>query len=127
MSLPILTRSNLDYTRKLVHSAVEGAQRGEEDFLQGEPLTEFLGTSVRSALRPAAIGVFLGIVGGCSESNRKSAKALAYGILGGGIGFSVGLVWESRRLVVSIANCARRKVDKVRDEHWFERNPIDYA
>ena len=57
MTLPIWTKSNIEYTRKLVHSAMEGVQGGEEDFLHGEPLNEFVGSSIRSALRPAAIGM----------------------------------------------------------------------
>jgi len=28
---------------------------------------------------------------------------------------------------MSIGNCAKKKVDQVRDEHWLENNPIDYA
>jgi len=126
MTLPIWTKSNIEYTRKLVHSAVEGVQGGEEDFLHGEPLNEFVGSSIRSALRPAAIGTLLGILGGCSD-RRRLTKALRYGILGGTLGFGVGFLWESRRMLMSIGNGARKKVDQVRDEHWLEKNPIDYA
>ena len=126
MTLPIWTKSNIDYTQKLVHSAVQGAHSGEEAFLQGEPLAQFLGSSVRVALRPAAIGAFLGILSGCSE-RRHPSKAVAYGFLGGAIGFSIGLAWESRRLAESVATSAWEKIGKVRDEHWFEKNPIDYA
>jgi hypothetical protein len=126
MTLPIWTKSNIEYTRKLVHSAVEGVQGGEEDFLHGEPLNEFVGSSIRSALRPAAIGTVLGILGGYSD-RRRLTKALGYGILGGTLGFGVGFLWESRRMLMSIGNGARKKVDQVRDEHWLEKNPIDYA
>jgi hypothetical protein len=126
MTLPIWTKSNIEYTRKLVHSAMEGVQGGEEDFLNGEPLNEFVGSSIRSALRPAAIGTVLGILGGYSD-RRRLTKALGYGILGGTLGFGVGFLWESRRMLMSIGNGARKKVDQVRDEHWLEKNPIDYA
>lgn len=126
MTLPIWTKSNIEYTRKLVHSAVEGVQGGEEDFLNGEPLNKFVGSSIRSALRPAAIGTVLGILGGYSD-RRRLTKALGYGILGGTLGFGVGFFWESRRMLMSIGNCAKKKVDQVRDEHWLEKNPIDYA
>lgn len=126
MSLPTWTKENLDYTRKLVHSAVEGAQSGEEVFLHGEPFERFFGSSVRSALRPAAIGAVVGIVGSCSQ-RRHPAKALAYGVVGATIGFGVGLAWASRLLMISVADCAWKNVGQVRDEHWFEQNPIDYA
>lgn len=126
MNLPTWTKVDMDYTRKLVHSAMEGAQNGEEEFLHGEPLDQFFGYSVRNALRPAAVGALMGIAGSCRD-RRHPAKTLAYGFLGGAMGFAVGLAWESRRLVISIADCAWKKVDKARDEHWFEKNPIDYA
>jgi hypothetical protein len=37
------------------------------------------------------------------------------------------VVWESRLLAASVAGGALSRIDKVRDEHWFEKNPIDYA
>jgi len=70
--------------------------------------------------------MLLGILGGCSD-RRRLTKALGYGILGGTLGFGVGFLWESRRMLMSIGNCAKKKVDQVRDEHWLENNPIDYA
>jgi hypothetical protein len=50
-----------------------------------------------------------------------------YGLLGGVIGFGAGVAWESRRLTASAACGALRNISKVRDEHWLERHPIDYA
>jgi hypothetical protein len=52
---------------------------------------------------------------------------LAFGLLGGAVGFGAGIVWENRNLVASAARGALRNIDKVRDEHWLEKNPIDYA
>jgi len=52
---------------------------------------------------------------------------LVYGFLGGAIGFGAGLLWESRLLTASVACGALRNIDRVRDEHWLERHPIDYA
>jgi hypothetical protein len=127
MSLSTWTESNVDYTRKLVHSAVEGAQTGEEDFLHGEPLAEFLSVSLRMALRPAAIGAFLGILGGCAQRRSKPGNAIIYGVAGCAFGFGAGLGWQSRRLVRSVVNCAWKQIGKARDERWFEKNPIDYA
>jgi hypothetical protein len=52
---------------------------------------------------------------------------LACGVLGGVIGFGAGVVWNSRRLTAAVAKGALRNVGRVRDEHWLERHPIDYA
>jgi hypothetical protein len=48
-------------------------------------------------------------------------------LLGGAIGFGLGLAWSSRRLTASVAEQAFRSMNKVRDEHWLENHPIDYA
>ena len=122
------SKSRIDYGKKLLDSGLEGARRGEGEFLQGEPLAPFLEESARRALEPATIGVFLGLLGSCSGNRQKSnSKPLLYGLLGGLIGFGVGVVWGSRRLAASVASSAFRNMDKVRDEHWLQNNPIDYA
>ena len=50
------SKSNVDYGRKLVDSALEGARRGEGEFLKEESLASFLSESARQSLAPAAIG-----------------------------------------------------------------------
>jgi hypothetical protein len=127
MSVHTWMKSNADYSRKLVHSAVEGACSGEEAFLHGQPLPEFAAMSTRCALRPAALGALIGIVGSVSGRKRHPARMLAYGFLGGAIGFAAGFVWQSRELVENVALTAWNRIGNVRDEHWFEKNPIDYA
>lgn len=49
------------------------------------------------------------------------------GFVGGAIGFGLGIAWENRRLTESITSGALRNISKVRDEHWLESHPIDYA
>ncbi|HYL12505.1 MAG TPA: hypothetical protein VEV41_05700 [Terriglobales bacterium] len=67
------------------------------------------------------LGCYLG-------SRRKSARRTSAGcLLGCAIGFGVGLAWESRHLLANVASSAAKKVDAVRDEHWLEMHPIDYA
>lgn len=128
MDLREWSKSNADYGEKLVNSGIEGARSGGEAFLNGESLTPFLSESVRSALRPAALGACLGVLSSYPGSRQKSlGKVLAFGLLGGAIGFGAGVVWESRRLVASAANGAVRNIGKVRDEHWLAKHPIDYA
>ena len=127
MSVHTWMKSNADYSRKLVHSAIEGAHSGEEAFLHGQPLESFLAISARSALRPAALGALVGLVAGVTARQRHPARAFAYSFLGGAVGFSAGLAWQARHLVESVATSARKTVGKVRDERWFEKNPIDYA
>lgn len=128
MNLVEWSESSVDYTRKLVDSAFDGARAGEDEFLQSEPLAPFLEESARQAVVPAAIGACLGILSGLLNRDRRSTRrVLTLGVLGGVVGFGAGVAWESRRLTASVASAAWKSIRKTRDEHWFEKNPIDYA
>ena len=121
-------KSNAEYGRKLMHSGLEGARSGREAFRSERPLVPFFSDSARKALTAAAIGVGLGLLRGCSANGRRSTgRALAYGVFGGAIGFGAGVAWESRLLGKSVVAGAWRNIGRVRDEHWLEKNPIDYA
>ena len=122
------SKSNADYGRRLLSSGIEGACAGREAFLNGQTLAPFLGESVRRAWKPAVLGACIGVLGSYPGCRQKSmARALASGLVGGAIGFSAGVAWESRRLTASVAGNALRKMDGVRDEHWLSKHPIDYA
>jgi hypothetical protein len=122
------TESSVDYTRKLVDSAVEGARAGEGEFVRTAPLGPFLGESARNAVAPAVVGACLGVMGGLlGNGHRSTGRALVGGLVGGALGFGAGLVWESRELTTSVVSAAWKNIRKTRDEHWFEKNPIDYA
>ncbi|HET7206032.1 MAG TPA: hypothetical protein VFI95_05565 [Terriglobales bacterium] len=127
MSVDTWLRSNVDYTRKLVHSAVEGAHSGESAFLHDRPLAPFLGLSARSALQPAAIGALLGALAAYTTRKHKEDRALACVLLGAGVGFATALAWNTRQLGEKVASTAWKQIAKARDEHWLEKNPIDYA
>lgn len=130
MNLVEWSKSNVDYGRKLVNSAVEGARTAEDHFLKlnQERLAPYLGESARHALRPAVFGAFLGVLG-CwlGKSRRAPARVLVCGLFGGAIGFGAGMIWDSRQLTANVASGAWKGVNKTRDDHWLEMNPIDYA
>ncbi len=116
------------YGRKLVESGLAGARSGREEFLHGSPLATFLNRSVRHALGPAMIGACLGALGSSPTIfHRRRDRVLVGGLLGGIVGMGVGFAWQSRRLTESVASGAWKNLNKVRDEHWLERHPIDYA
>ncbi len=128
MNLREWSKSSVDYGRKLVDSAVDGARVGEDKYLKEEALAPYLGESARRALAPAIVGACLGLLGGGLGNGRRSAsRTLADGLLGGAIGFGAGIIWENRQITASVVSGAWESVGKTRDEHWFEKNPIDYA
>ena len=116
------------YGRRLVESGVAGARSGREEFLHGSPLATFLNQSVRHALGPAMIGACLGALGSSPALiQRRRTRALFFCLLGGIAGMGVGFAWQSRRLTESVASGAWKNLNKVRDERWLEKHPIDYA
>jgi hypothetical protein len=121
-------KSNVEYGRRLVDSGLEGARNGQDEFLDGKPLAPFLGESVKSALIPAAVGAFIGVLAAYSITRKKSTRAaLTYGLLGGAVGLTTGMAWESRQLSASVAGGALKHIGRVRDEQWLNKHPIDYA
>lgn len=123
-----LLTENVGYGRRLVSSAIKGARTGEGRYLGTRPSAPNLGTFAKRSLSPAVLGVFMGACCGYVGSRRRSAtKALVFGCLGGAIGFSGGIAWGSRRLTASVASGVRKSIRETRDEHWLEKNPIDYA
>jgi hypothetical protein len=122
------SHSNLEYGRKLVSSGLQGARKAEQEFLHGKPLGPVLSDSACTALIPAAIGACVAALG-CRSANghRSATRAVAFSVLGSVVGFAAGMAWGTRRLTSSVAAGARTRVEAVRDEHWLEANPIDYA
>jgi len=128
MLLSEWSKSEVAYGRRVLNSGLEGARSGREAFLNGRPLTPFFRESFRKALIPAALGASVGLVTGCPGRRQRSVvQVLASGLLGGLIGLGAGLVWEGRFLAGSAASNALKNIDRVRDEHWLEKHPIDYA
>jgi len=128
MDLYKWSKSNADYGRRLLDSGIEGARSGQEAFLNGKSLTPFLSESVRSVWMPAALGACIGVLGSFPGYRQKSiTRALTFGLLGGAVCLGAGLVWENRRFTASVAGSALRNIGKVRDEHWLDKHPIDYA
>src|SRR5271169_1633774 len=124
MDLRDWSKSKLEYGRKVLDSGLEGARSGREAFLDGRSLTPFLSDSFCHSWKPALIGACLGLFGGYrSNRDRSASRALAFGFLGGAIGFAAGVVWENRCLAASVAHGAQKKIDQVRDEHWLEKHP----
>ena len=121
------SQSEVEYGRKVLHSGLAGARTGRETFLNGRPLTPFVSEAVRNASVPAAIGALVGVLARQPRDRQCACKTIVFGLLGGTIGLSIGMVWQSRDLTASVAGAALRSIGKVRDEHWLERNPIDYA
>ena len=122
------SKSEVEYGRRVLNSGLEGVRSGGEAFLHGRPITPFFRESLQKALKPAAVGACLGLLANCPRKGRTDLRrTLMFGVLGGFLGFAGGVLWETRFIAASAAGGAIDSVGKVRDEHWLEKNPIDYA
>ena len=122
-------RSNVEYGRKLVGSGITGADSARKEFLQNEPFRPWLGESARKALTfstaAACLGTALAFV---SKAHRKKTlDPIVFAIAGAALGFTAGVTWESRRFLASMTRQAIKDFNSTRDEHWLQKNPIDYA
>jgi hypothetical protein len=121
-------KSNLLYGRALMKSGVSGLSSGRETHLQGQRLSDALADSARASLGMAALGAGVGLLRYCLPSRRgRVAQTVACGIVGSAIGFAAGFAWKTRELTESMAHSALKQINVVRDEHWLDRHPIDYA
>jgi len=129
MNLHEWSQSEVEYGRRVLNSGLAGARSGQEAFLNGKPLTPFLSRAVRNASTPTAVGVIVGMLGSFSgrRNHGCASRSLVFGLLGGAIGLGISIAWQSRALTASAASSALRNISRVRDEHWLQTHPIDYA
>ena len=101
---------------------------GKTNSSRRELLIPHIRGSARHAVAPVVVGALIGAVGGYLCCGRRStSRAVAGGLLGGVISFSTSVMWDNRQLAASVGSGAWKNISKTRDEHWFEKNPIDYA
>jgi hypothetical protein len=128
MELRNWSKSEFEYGRRILNSAVDGARGGREAFLKGRSLTPFLREGLLSALKPAVVGASIGVLGSYpGDRHRSLGRALAFGFAGWAIGLGAGVAWETRGLTERVISTALRNIGRMRDERWLEKNPIDYA
>jgi hypothetical protein len=121
-------RSNLNYGRRLVKSGVAGLFHGRDEHLQGQALSQVLTRSMRASLALTALGAGTGLLRYYLPARRaRLAKTIASGFAGGAIGFALAFAWKTRGLAESMSCSAVKQMNVVRDQHWLDRHPIDYA
>ncbi len=118
----------LRYGRSLANSGAAGMRSGRDAYLNGKPLGAVLTQKARASLGLAAIGACAGLLQ-CfvSGRDRRIPKSIVLGAVGSAVGFIAGFSWKTRDLTTSMVQGAARNMGSVRDEHWLDRHPIDYA
>ncbi len=122
---PATTR--LAYGRRLVKAGISGIRTGRENF-DPQRASALVSNSAEESLKLAVVGACLGILPAFLIRRRsRLASALVLGAAGSAIGFCAGFSWKTRKLTSTLAHSAVREVRRVKDEHWLDKNPIDYA
>jgi uncharacterized membrane protein YeaQ/YmgE (transglycosylase-associated protein family) len=116
------------YGQKLVNASIAGIRNGKYSARGDQPLSAIATDAAQLALRPAVVGACIGLLTSCLMRRRnRLSNAIVLGTLGSAVGFFAGFSWKTRNLTSSMAHGAARELRKVRDEHWLEQHPIDYA
>jgi len=114
----------LGYSRRLLQAGIDG-MRSEDESFTNAGADCCLADSARSAIKAALIGGGLGLLGSGLARQRKNRIPTV--IACGAIAFCIDLAWETRSLSARVASRASHEIGKVRDQHWLDKNPIDYA
>jgi|GEM_PF-458589 uncharacterized membrane protein YeaQ/YmgE (transglycosylase-associated protein family) len=123
-------KSEVEYGRDLAGSGWEGARTACGSLLGGEPVRQILGRSARASWAPTVIGAGVGALAALLIQRRnkpKTAAAVALGVVGGVVGFTAGVAWETRELSSGIAKGAMRNIGSTRDSHWLGKHPINFG
>ena len=120
-------RSEIAYAGNALRSGWEGATEGRNGFFAERPASPFLRDAVRSSIGPALLGACIGMLVGYAKEKKFSRKVAASSLAGGVIGFGAMFAGQTRELTQKVISSAAKKMRQAADEHWLERNPIDYA
>ena len=111
-----MNSGNKTYGRKLVEAAVLGISKQELPEAVKPPVALVL-----KCLTGAALGT-------CADTLvRKRSPRLSRTAAFAGVGFLATLAWSTRNITSAMARSAAKEIERVRDEHWLEMNPINYA
>ena len=122
-------KSEMEYGRDLADSGWQGARTAYGSILQEEPVGEIITRSARNSWAPTVMGAGLGAFCGLLAQRRKpnTPAVVALGVVGGFLGFTAGVAWETRQISSGIARGAMRKMGTTRDSHWLGKHPINFG
>ncbi len=125
--MPASVKSEIVYSRKLFEAGLNAAV-AVRDGAPNQTLAPELVDAVRTACLPAVIGAALGVLTlRLARKGRSGRGALVGGLVGAAIGFGGGFGFSLREVTAMIAQGAAKNLGVVRDAHWLEKHPINYA
>jgi hypothetical protein len=122
-------KSEVEYGRDLADSGWQGARTACESVLHGEHVGAILSRSARASWAPTVMGAGFGALCALLAQRRKpkTSSVVAMGVVGGFVGFTAGVAWETRQLSSEIARGALRNVSSTSNSHWLGKHPINFG
>ena len=115
---------NFRYARELLLAGMQGIQSGERLMMSSDSRRQIT-TSARHALKAAVVGGSLVLLASTLTDHRRVRVARIFAC--SSIAFCADLLWNTRAISSQVLDCAEREIANVRDQHWLESHPIDYA
>jgi hypothetical protein len=117
-------RSGFAYARQLAGAGREAARSALDEVERpffSPPFQEV-------AWLPVAAGATIGLLGiRCTKNAKKTSNLVIGAAIGSTIGLGAAVAWATRHVTKAAARKVARRINEVRDSHWLELNPIDYA
>jgi hypothetical protein len=122
-------KSEVEYGRDLAGSGWLGARTAWDTVVQTEPVSKLFSRSVRASWAPTVMGASVGALCALLVQRRKHSApaAVALGVVGGVVGFTACVAWETRQISSEVARGAMRQMNSTRDSHWLGKHPINFG
>ncbi len=122
-------KSEVEYGRDLAGSGWQGARSAADSIFQDEHVGSVISRSARASWAPTVVGAGVGALCAFVAQHRKPRPValVVMGVVGGFVGFSAAVAWETRDISSGIARGALRKIGNTRDSHWLGKHPINFG
>jgi hypothetical protein len=112
------------YGRRLLDAGMAGLRAGER-LSRSCNSEHYMADVTRESLKAAVLGAGLAFLG-CQIMHRHRGRWERV-LTCGAVAFCAEFTWKTRDLGSKLLSSATKEMSKVRDQHWLESNPIDYA
>ena len=118
-------KSDMAYLGDLLGAGIAGAKSSWNGG-DGSGLARRLKPAVYA---PTLVGTTIGVLSALfrERGSRSAHRIVMRGLAGGALGFGGGVAWISRSQARAAARGAVKNINNVRDAHWLQKHPIDYA
>ena len=123
MSHSSFITDSFDYGRDLLYAGIEGVRAGERLTLHSPEA--HIAKSARRSLMAAAVGGTVALI--LCKVTKKRRRVVGTMIACGTAAFCADFIGRTRNVSSKIIACTEKEIGKVRDQHWLESHPIDYA